>query len=177
MPALPRRGGWDGDGGANYGSFSRGSAQTYDGTLLGSESTYILTLGFVQRNEEGHEKRLFHPLRSISVTTAESDRDEILDWFNSRWKVCGRPSHVESAFEGTDTVICFREPHWSRVFRNMDLSLLGHQGSTALALPQPFSEMHLTRWHSNQESHSLGVDPHGSLNLSGVVQFHMIQTP
>lgn len=44
----------------------------------------ILTLGFVQRNEEGHEKRLFHPSCGISVTIAESDRNERLGWFNSR---------------------------------------------------------------------------------------------
>lgn len=58
----------------------------------------ILTLGFVQRNEEGHEKRLFHPSRGISVTTAESDRNERLGWFNSHWKVYGRLHHVESVF-------------------------------------------------------------------------------
>jgi hypothetical protein len=57
----------------------------------------ILTLGFVQRNEEGHEKRVFHRLRSISVTGAESDRNERLSCFNSYWKVCERLSGVESA--------------------------------------------------------------------------------
>jgi len=58
----------------------------------------ILTLGFVQRNEEGHEKRVFHPPCSISATAAESDRKERSGWFNSRWKVYGRLSRVESAF-------------------------------------------------------------------------------
>lgn len=47
----------------------------------------ILTLGFVQRNEEGHEKWLFYPLRGISMTVTESDRNERLGWFNSHWKV------------------------------------------------------------------------------------------
>lgn len=58
----------------------------------------ILTLGFVRRNEEGHEKRLFHPSCGISVTIAESDRNERLGCFNLRWKVFGRLSCEESAF-------------------------------------------------------------------------------
>lgn len=37
-----------------------------------------LTLGFVQRKEEGHEKWLFYPLHGISMTVAESDRNERL---------------------------------------------------------------------------------------------------
>lgn len=53
----------------------------------------ILTLGFVQRHEEGHEKWFFYPLHSISMTIAESDRNERLYWLYSHWKASVRLSY------------------------------------------------------------------------------------